>query len=197
MATYALCPWNQIYKTAWSNFLFALNQQFGENPALVSVAVAGPTASSVEMILPNDMNTCPCHNSANPCGDVCPGGTNAQPQANGLMPSQMWNQLLALHYGSAFTNSNQAFVQEWENAIVLYDKIFHNLTLVVTPANGEGFPFATNAPSTDPLCQYSMDGSCTAVAGILSYYREIPQCEWKWEGQPGERIEEQHPDSGK
>ena len=164
-------PWNQIYKTAWSNFLFEINQQFGDNPALVSISVAGPTASSDEMILPNDMNTCPCHTDArNPCGDICPAGTNAQPQPNGLMPGQMWNELLAAHYGPSSTNSNQAFVEEWENAIGLYDGIFHNLTLVVTPANGEGFPFDPATPTTNPLCQYSMDGSCTAVAGILTYF---------------------------
>ncbi len=164
-------PWNQIYKTAWSNFLFELNRQFGDNPALVSISVAGPTASSDEMILPNDMNTCPCHNDAqNPCGDICPTGANAQPQPNGLTPSQMWNKLLAAHYGPSSTNSNQAFVGEWENAIDLYDGIFHNLTLVVTPANGEGFPFDSATPTTNPLCQYSMDSSCTAVAGILTYF---------------------------
>jgi len=164
-------PWNQIYKTAWSNFLFELNQQFGNNPALVSISVAGPTASSDEMILPNDTNTCPCHNDAqNPCGDICPAGAHAQPQPNGLMPSQMWNELLARHYGPTYTNSNQAFVEEWENAIGLYHGIFHNLTLVVTPANGEGFPFDSATPTTDPLCQYSTNSSCTAVASILTYF---------------------------
>jgi len=162
-------PWNQIYKTAWSNFLFALNQQFGDNSALVSISVAGPTASSDEMILPNDMNTCPCQNSNNPCA-ICPTGTNAQPQPNGLMPSQMWNELLEAHFGPSYTNSNQAFVEEWENAIALYDGIFHNLTMVVTPANGEGFPFDLETSTTNPLCQYSTNSSCTAVASILTYF---------------------------
>jgi len=164
-------PWNQIYKTAWSNFLFQLNQQFGDNPALVSISIAGPTASSDEMILPNDTNTCPCHNEAkNPCGDICPAGASAQPQPNGLMPSQMWDELLAMHYGPLSTNSNQAFVEEWDNAIGLYEGIFHNLTLIVTPANGEGFPFDSATPTINPLCHYSMDSSCTAVASILTYF---------------------------
>jgi sugar lactone lactonase YvrE len=162
-------PWNQIYKTAWSNFLFEVNEQFGDNPALVSISVAGPTASSDEMILPNDTNTCQCQNDDNPC-NICPGGTNAEPQPNGLMPSQMWNDLLANHYGPSYTNSNQALVEEWERAIDLYEGIFRNLTLVLTPANGEGFPFDPATPTTDPLCQYSTNSSCTAVADILTYF---------------------------
>jgi hypothetical protein len=164
-------PWDMTYKYAYSNFLSALNQQYGDNPLLVSISVAGPTAGSDEMILPNDGNTCPCHtNILNPCDPNCPSGRNAEPQPNGLMPSQIWNQLLLNHYGPAYTNSNRAFVEEWENAIDLYEGIFHNLTLVVTPGNGEGFPFESMKTNTNPLCQYSMDSSCTAVATILTYF---------------------------
>ena len=159
-------PWNPTYKYAWSNFLSVLNQKYGDNPLLVSISVAGPTAASDEMILPNDTNTCPCHTN-NGCAANC-GSPQLQP--NGLTPSQMWNQLLLNHYGPAYANSNQAFVEEWENAIDLYEGIFHNLTLVVTPGNGDGFPFESVTPSTNPLCQYSMDSSCTAVASILTYF---------------------------
>ncbi len=161
-------PWDETYKFAYSNFLSALNQQFGDNPLLVSISIAGPTAASDEMILPNDANTCPCQTN-NGCNN-CPSGKNAEPQPSGLMPSQTWNQLLLNHYGPAYTNSNQAFVEEWKNAIDLYEGIFHNLTLVVTPGNGEGFPFDSTNQTTDPLCQYDMDSSCTAVASILAYF---------------------------
>ena len=161
-------PWDETYKFAYSNFLSALNQQFGDSPLLVSISIAGPTAASDEMILPNDANTCPCQTN-NGCNN-CPSGKNAEPQPNGLTPSQTWNQLLLNHYGPAYTNSNQAFVQEWENAIDLYEGIFHNLTLVVTPGNGEGFPFDSVTTSTNPLCQYDLDSSCTAVASILAYF---------------------------
>ncbi len=163
-------PWNQIYRSAWSNFLFALNQQFEDNSALVSISVAGPTASSDEMILPNDMNTCACQNADHPC-DICPTGNKRRGTAERAdAKPNVWNELLAMHYGPAYTNSNQAFVEEWENAIGLYDGIFHNLTLVVTPANGEGFPFDSATPTTDPLCQYSTNSSCTAVGSILTYF---------------------------
>lgn len=163
-------PWDPIYKSAWSNFLSVLNQKYGDNPLLVSISVAGPTAASEEMILPNDGNTCPCHTN-NGCGADC--GTNSIEQPNGLTPSQMWNQLLLNHYGPAYTNSNQAFIEEWENAIDLYEGIFHNLTLVVTPGNGEGFPFDSQTDSTNPLCQYSTNSSCTAVACILNYFENF------------------------
>lgn len=161
-------PWNTTYKSAWSNFLSALNHQYGNNPALVSITVTGPTAASEEMILPNNGNTCPCHTN-NDCGADC--GTNAILQPNGLTPDEMWNELLSNHYGPAYANSDQAFVEEWTNAINLYEGIFSNLTLVVVPANGKGFPFnfKTNT-TTDPLCQFSQGSSCTAVAQILAYF---------------------------
>jgi len=164
-------PWNQTYKAAWTNFLCELNKQFGDNPLLVSISVAGPTAGSAEMILPNDENTCPCH-VTNGCSANCFTNGNGQPvpQPNGYTPSQMWNLLLANHYGASSANSNQAFVEEWENAIGLYDGIFHNLTLVLTPGDGEGFPFDAATQSTNPLCQYSTNASCTAVASILAYF---------------------------
>ena len=42
-------PWDQTYKFAYSNFLSVLNQTYGDNPLLVSISVAGPTAASDEM----------------------------------------------------------------------------------------------------------------------------------------------------
>jgi hypothetical protein len=166
-------PWNQTYKVAWSNFLCAFNNQFEDNPCFVSISVAGPTAGSEEMILPNNGNTCPCHTN-NACGVNCPSGTNAELQPNGLMPRQMWNQLLTNYYGPSGDDSNDAFVQEWENAINLYDGIFHGVTLVVTPGDGEGFPFvSTTQSSTNPFCQSRSDVSCTAVAAILDYFENF------------------------
>jgi hypothetical protein len=42
-------PWNPFYKTSWGVFLAALAARYDPNPAFVSIAVAGPTASSAEM----------------------------------------------------------------------------------------------------------------------------------------------------
>ena len=44
-------PWDPVYKSSWQTFLMALDAQYGSNPAFVSIAVAGPTASSEEMIV--------------------------------------------------------------------------------------------------------------------------------------------------
>src|SRR6266852_3658895 len=44
-------PWAQDYKDDWRAFLKALNIKYGSDSSLVSIAVAGPTAASVEMIL--------------------------------------------------------------------------------------------------------------------------------------------------
>jgi sugar lactone lactonase YvrE len=163
-------PWNQTYKAAWSNFLCELNKQFGADPLFVSISVAGPTAGSEEMILPNNGNTCPCHTNKPSCDTKCPSGTNAEPQPNGEMPDQMWNQLLTNHFGPSENHSNDQFIQEWEDAIDLYDGIFHGVTLVVTPGDGEGFPFGDATSTTNSLCQYSTNTSCTAVASILAYF---------------------------
>jgi streptogramin lyase len=164
-------PWNQTYKAAWSNFLCEFNKQFGENPAFVSISVAGPTAGSEEMIMPGNGNTCPCHTNRPSCPVICPSGTNAEPQPiNGEMPDQMWNQLLTNYFGPGSENSNDAFVQEWEKAIDLYDGIFRGVTLVVTPGDGEGFPFVSSSPSTNLLCHSRGSLSCTAVASILGYF---------------------------
>jgi hypothetical protein len=163
-------PWNPTYKSAWSNFLSVLNQTYGDNPLLVSISVGGPTAASCEMILPNDLNTCLCMLTNGCTNNNC---GSPQPQPNGLTPSQMWNQLLLNHYGPAYTNSNRAFVEEWENAIDLYEGIFHNLTLVVTPGNGDGFPFELATTTTNALCQFSTNSSCTAVASILTYFENF------------------------
>jgi hypothetical protein len=164
-------PWNPTYKAAWSNFLCELNKQFGDNPLFVSISVAGPTAASEEMIMPGNGNTCPCHTNNPSCPILCPSGTNAEPQPiNGEMPNQMWNQLLTNHYGPFYDHSDLAFVQEWENAIDLFDGIFHGVTLVVTPGDGEGFPFDSATEPTNLLCKYHSGASCTAVASILSYF---------------------------
>ena len=78
-----------------------------------------------------------------------------------ITPTQMWIQLLAFQYAgqAAYQKTNQAFIDEWNNAIDLYGRIFSGITLVATPGNG--FPnFAgpalpsrpglrRNAPSPD------------------------------------------------
>jgi len=52
-------PWDPTYKSKWQIFLEALNYHImsrSDSSSLVSISVAGPTASSAEMILPNEKN---------------------------------------------------------------------------------------------------------------------------------------------
>ena len=100
----------------------ALAARYESNPAFVSISVAGPTASSEEMILPDNANT------------------PAQDQFGGILPNAMWLKLLAFHYPgrAAYQRSDQAFIDEWEAAIDMYGEIFSGVTLVAT--TGSGFP---------------------------------------------------------
>jgi hypothetical protein len=154
-------PWNRVYKSAWRQFLIVLNERYGWDPALVSIAVAGPTAASAEMILPNDSNT--PHQIY---------GTS--PNTISVSANTMWLELLAFQYPEppAYQNSDQAFIDEWDAAINLYGEIFHGLTLIAT--TGSGLPnlnatdftippaFAADCPTQD------MD--CGAETSILSYF---------------------------
>jgi hypothetical protein len=152
-------PWNPFYKSAWQTFLTVLAARYESNPAFVSIAVAGPTAASSEMILPNDGNT-----------------TNPQTQFGGagIAPNAMWRQLLALQYPNLpnYQNSDQAFIDEWNTAIDMFGGIFSGVTLVAT--TGSGLPnfnsnniaipagFAADCPNI------TMD--CAAETTILSYF---------------------------
>jgi len=153
-------PWNPLYKSAWQTFLTVLAVRYGVNPAFVSIAIAGPTGASAEMILPSDANS-----------------NNPQTQFGAsISPSHMWLQLLALEYPSlpAYQNSDQAFIAEWEHAIDLYGQIFSGITLVATTGNGfPNFAGATVAiPSGYTADCVTPDLDCAAETTILSYFAQ-------------------------
>jgi hypothetical protein len=109
-------PWNTFYKSSWQTFLTALIARYGSNPAFVSIAVAGPTASSDEMIVSDNSNS-----------------NNPQTQfGSPIAPNEMWKKLFAFHYPgmAAYQSSDQAFIDEWDNAIDMYGEIFSGVTLV-------------------------------------------------------------------
>lgn len=148
-------PWDPVYKSAWQVFLTALASRYGANPAFVSISIAGPTATSAEMILPNDTNT------------------PAQTQFGGIMPNAMWLQLLAFHYAgkSAYLKSDQAFIDEWNAAIDMFGQVFSGVTLVATTGGGllnfsqnftipDGFAADCNNPTMD----------CAAETAILAHF---------------------------
>ena len=150
-------PWNPVYKAAWKTFLTALAGRYTSNPTFVSIAVAGPTASSAEMILPN------------------PGNTPAQSQFGGISVEDVWLRLLAFQYPNqqAYQKSDQAFIDEWNAAIDLYGQLFSGLTLVATTGNGlinfsnSGFTIPS-AFSFD--CMKAPDMDCAAETTILSHF---------------------------
>jgi hypothetical protein len=149
-------PWNPFYKQSFETFLTAFAMQYGSNPAFVSIAVAGPTAASVEILLPNNNNT------------------PAQAQFGGIAPNDMWLRLLAFAYPDKprVQKSDQAFIDEWKAAIDMYGKIFSGVTLVVT--TGDGLPNFSNTGFTVPSAFKSdcpvPDMDCAAETTILAYF---------------------------
>jgi hypothetical protein len=149
-------PWNPVYKNAWRTFLTALAARYQSNPAFVSISVAGPTASSEEMILPDNANT------------------PAQDQFGGLLPNAMWIKLLAFHCPGrpAYQRSDQVFIDEWKVAIEMYAEIFRGVTLVVT--TGSGLPnlaargFVVPSEFSEACPHPNMD--CAAEMTVLSYF---------------------------
>jgi hypothetical protein len=176
-------PWNRTYVSRWHEFLAALQARYGFNHLLVAVTMAGPTAASPEMILPNNFNTCP-NNVNGPCL-----------QKNGRSAEDMWNTLFqntspdpSRPYA---TNSDEAFVDQWISTIDFYERLFSGVTLVITPGAGTGFPSFESGfpfkPSPEnvlyhPECDYSDTGgstyidhnhqtrSCDAATTILTYF---------------------------
>ena len=153
-------PWNSFYKSSWQTFLTALAARYGSNAALVSIAVAGPTASSEEMILPDN-------------------GSSDNPQTQfgvGIAPNAMWIQLLAFHYAgmAAYQRSDQAIIDEWNAAIDMFGQIFSGLTLVAT--TGTGLPNLSATGFTIPSAFTAdcprPDMDCAAETTILSHFAQ-------------------------
>jgi hypothetical protein len=126
-------PWNKTYQDKWKEFTQHLWGYINEKKwqqHVVSVAVAGPTATSSEIMLPNDVSQSTGLQVA-----LLPAGyaTNS-----GIDFSSAWNCLLANNYGtdSSYLNSNRAFIEAWATAIDMFGEVFSEVTLVVTTANG-------------------------------------------------------------
>jgi hypothetical protein len=105
-------PWNPVYKRYWHAFLLEFAKKFGQRESFVSIAIAGPTSQSEEIIMPH----------------------------NGPGETEKWAQLLEAFYEDpSYHRSNKAFIEEWKTAIDDYAKIFSNVTLALTRA--AGLPF--------------------------------------------------------
>jgi hypothetical protein len=101
-------PWDPVYKKHWKAFLTEVATRYGSREAFVSIAVAGPTAESVETILPREGNQL-----------------------------DRWGELLQLFYSDPkYQQSDQAFIDEWDAAATVYGEVFRNVTIVLTRGSG-------------------------------------------------------------
>jgi hypothetical protein len=183
-------PWSQGYKDRWKFFLTALNNHIGSRQEFVSIAVAGPTASSAEIILPNDNSST---NKTKPNLNAGAHALQLPGMSKGISVYTAWNCLLGNNYGetgnclsehrgygamSSYVNSNRAFIEEWASAIDMYGQIFSGVTLVVT--TGKGLPefpnpnpfFQTPPPAFEADCSKSSTATmdCAAETAILAYF---------------------------
>lgn len=158
-------PWNTTYQAAWKTFLQALGARYNSNSAFVSIAVAGPTAASAEMILPRGDN-------ADQMQFVAHGGAV-------LSSNAIWKELLQVQYADpAYLGTDQAFIDAWNNAIDTYGDVFSDVTLVATTGNGlpkfastaGPFPPATVPIDFSPDCAGAENMDCQAETTILSHF---------------------------
>jgi hypothetical protein len=141
-------PWNQVYHTQWKRFLKAMWDHINDNKwetHVVSVAVAGPSATSSEIMLPNE------NDQADYTPLVLPPTSPFPPfplTNQGIGALSAWNCLLANNYGvdSSYLNSNRAFIEEWDNALDMFGEIFSEVTLTIT--TGNGLPNFTPVPDS-------------------------------------------------
>lgn len=166
-------PWDGIYKATWWNFLLHLSARYNDNPALVAIAVAGPVGASDEIILPTDSNK---------SFQQPPASPNSKPDAD-----QAWSTLInnAFPSNSGYQNTDQVFIDQWEQTISVYESIFRGVTLFLGPDAGQDLPeFA--ALNMNPImvhkdntlwandcngpAQNNLPRSCEAKTEILSYF---------------------------
>ncbi len=189
-------PWNSVYKNDWHTFLTALNQRIQQEPsssAFVAISMAGPTASSAEMILPNATNqgpyTCGSNNNLGLNETLYTDQTPVCPLTNpGFNVAAAWNMLFQNYYGSNpnYQNSDLPFIEEWNATIDAYGQIFSGVTLVLTtttdaspsfPAAGPslliaapGFGSDCDDATTGPNANLSSAMSCATVTQVLAHF---------------------------
>ena len=159
-------PWNPVYKAAWRDFLIHLNARYGFNPAFVSIAVAGPVCASPEMILPTTAD-----------GSTQISGTNAD---------DAWSILMTNSFPSIseYRNTDQVFIDQWEQTIEMYENIFAGVTLCLSPDAGDKLPIYSHdvTPHSDNVL-YAMDcqASINSTATHSDIYNDCMPCEAKTE----------------
>jgi hypothetical protein len=179
-------PWNPTYKSDWQGFLTALNDHIQGEPsseAFVSIEMAGPTASTTEMILPSAGDQKPALKDTGgflvlPKAELGSGETTIPK----LEVAKAWNILI----GSTSEyplNSDQAIIDEWNTVIDGYGKIFSDVTLSLTTTTDAlpTFPHFTDpgvlvpAPGFEADCaktDASPAMACAAVTQVLAHFTD-------------------------
>ena len=181
-------PWNQTYKNDWKRFLITLNSHLQSEPSgasFVSIAVAGPTSSSTEMILPSAANQKPLLKATGGFLTLSPNYWGSDPTRPNLTVADAWNVLLENSYGlgSKNVNNDNAFIEEWDRAIDTYSGIFIGITLALTTTSDSLPTFTQAAGVTAPFkpaagfasdCYDTPESdeamACAAVTQVLAYF---------------------------
>jgi hypothetical protein len=175
-------PWSSRYKAAWEKFLDVIATRYGSNPLLVTVQVTGPTADSEEMIVPNSNNNPAILTLAEDVIETLEEAPGIPPLGPvPVSPLSAWSSLIANHYGSnsPYNNTDQAFIDAWEDAIDLFGRQFRDTTLSVT--TGSGLPDFSGAYALPPafpgVCAavgdpYVSTSDCAAEWTILQYFAQ-------------------------
>ncbi len=160
-------PWNPFYKAAWRAFLVVLNARYGSNPALVSISVAGPTAASEEMIVPNDSNS---NNPRTTFGTPLTWCIHQEESRRTTCGLRCLHSTIPICLRIRIPN--RAFIDEWDAAIDMYGEIFQGVTLVAT--TGSGLPNFSPGPFPIPPGFSADCGNpnmdCAAETTILSHF---------------------------
>jgi len=172
-------PWNQVYQTAWWDFLMHLSATYNDNPAFISIAMAEPVGGSTEFILPTSER-----------GDGTGHGKAMHPPL-GPLADPTWAALIQHSFPniSDYQSTDQVFIDQWEQTIDAYERIFAGVTLFLSPDSGSDLPkFEWNATlpmhSDNTLfaqdCSQAINSplpyvdtnyrSCEAKTEILSYF---------------------------
>jgi hypothetical protein len=201
-------PWNGNYMSLWEAFLQQLANDVASTPLdsggnydgpytypsslLVSIDLAGPTGSSTEMILPNNLNQTfdggPDSGLSLSEASVAQwDGASAAPPASA---DSIWTVLQTNYAGTgvdATPGKDWTFTTAWDGVYQPYHDIFKDaglgITLVLVTTT-DGLPFArANVDATAPgfasdcvVTEGSVAMNCAAVTDVLDYVEYWKTC---------------------
>lgn len=158
-------PWDPTYQSLWRSFLTTLNHRYGGEAPFVAIGVAGPTAKTYEIILPEG----PIPSGAREADGTAPAYSLPRSQTT------MWETLLRSRSsnptGFSEALSDQRFIDAWDAAIDMYDAIFARVTLIVSTGNQlpnfPGGPFAPAGAPGGPAASLDFSPDCVAANGNM------------------------------